>query len=94
MLAACDAGLGTRGGLVVNSTTRDLVIEVVGADEPYRLELPPQTSAQSGARNDECLGNGVAIYSSDGELLTRLDERICAGHTLRIDDDDLPSTNA
>ena len=90
LAAACDLGLGTRGGLVDNSTTQDLVVEVVGAPDAHRGEVSAQASGGWDAPEGECLGTGVALYTSDDELLTTLDERICDGETLVIDDDDLP----
>jgi hypothetical protein len=92
MLAGgCDLGLGTRGGLVDNSTTQDLVVEVIGDTDVHRLEIPAQASRGSVAGDGECLGTGVALYMPDGELLTTLDERICDGRTLTVEDEDLRS---
>jgi hypothetical protein len=91
LAGGCDLGLGTRGGLVDNSTTQDLVIEVVGAPDAHRGEVSAQASGGWDAPDGECLGTGVALYTPDGELLTTLDERICDGRTLVIEDEDLPS---
>jgi hypothetical protein len=88
LVGGCDWGIGNRSGLVVNSTRRDLLVEVVGASEVDRLEVPAQTSRGASAFG-ECLGTGVNLYLSDGELLATLDRRICSGETLRIEDEDL-----
>jgi hypothetical protein len=91
---ACDYGLATRGGLVHNATSEDLVVEIVGASPVRRLELPASLSANADARNGECLGTGIALSTPDGELLTTLDERVCDGQMLTIEQDDLPSAVA
>lgn len=90
LLCGCDLGAATRGGLVSNRTSRDLVVEVVGASDPHRGEVSSQSGAQWDAY-DGCLGTGVAVFAPDGERLATLDRRICDGERLVIEPDDLPS---
>lgn len=91
VLSGCDPGLGTRGGLVVNRTDEDLVIEVVGASDPHRAEVSAQSSG-SWTAYEGCLGTGVAVFAPDGERLTTLDRRICDGERIVIEPDDLPAS--
>lgn len=93
LFGACDYGLGTRVGLVDNSTTQDLIVEVVGAPDAHRGEVAAQASGGWNAPDGECLGTGVALYTHDGPILTTLHEPICDGRTLTIDDEDLPPKN-
>lgn len=93
LVAGCDIGLDTRGGKVSNGTRQDLVVEVVGASEPSSGQLPAGQGGGWSAPDGECLGTGVAVYTPDGELLATLDERICDGQKLRIEDEDLPATD-
>jgi hypothetical protein len=90
LTGACDLGRAYRGGVVVNNTRQDLIVDVVGASNVDRVEVPAQASRGFSAFGGECLGTGVAIYGVDGELLTRLDERICDREALRIEEEDLP----
>lgn len=86
---ACDFELGTRGGKVFNDTTKDVIVEVTGLSEAQRRELPALRSGQWNAPDGQCLGTGIAVYSTDGELLANLDEPICDGRTVTIEDTDL-----
>ena len=79
----------TRSELPTGWNSAADLVEVVGESEAHHLEVPAQASAGSTAGNGECLGTGVALYTPDGELLTTLDERICDGRTLVIEDEDL-----
>jgi hypothetical protein len=88
-------GRAYSGGLVANDTRQDLIVEVVGTSDADRLEIRAQTSGRFSALGGECLGTGVAIYAVDGELLTTLDQRICDGGLLTIEQEDLgPPENA
>jgi hypothetical protein len=60
----CDLGIAYRGGVAVNNTKEDLIVEVVGASEPDRVEVPAQASRGFSAFGGECLGTGVAIFRS------------------------------
>lgn len=90
ILCGCDWGLATRGGLVVNNTDQDLVIEPVGVSDANRVTIPARRAHQWNAFN-ECLGTGLAVFTADGQPLATLDQRICDGQQLVIEPDDAPS---
>lgn len=90
LLAGCDIGLATRGGLVANRTSQDLVVQPVGVSDASRVSIPAQRSHGWNAFNT-CLGTGLAVFARNGERLATLDRRICDGERLVIEPDDLPS---
>lgn len=91
ILSGCDLGLATRGGLVVNKTRQDLMVEPVGVSDASRATIPAERSHGWNAFNT-CLGTGLAVFTPDGERLATLDRRICDGERFVIEPDDLPSS--
>ena len=70
ILCGCDWGLATRGGLVVNNTDQDLVIEPVGVSDANRVTIPARRAHQWNAFN-ECLGTALAVSQRMGSRWPR-----------------------